>query len=41
MAKYGMKRPERTHGDAKNEAAPVSEIQGKAKGGNKAGACSS
>lgn len=33
MAKQGMKRPERTHTQAKNEAAPVPEIQGKAKSG--------
>lgn len=31
MAKQGMKRPERTHSNAKNETAPVPEIQGKAK----------
>lgn len=35
MAKQGMKRPERTHNQAKNEAAPVPEIQGKAKCGKK------
>lgn len=35
MAKQGMKRPERTHTQARNEAAPVSEIQGKAKSGKK------
>lgn len=35
MAKQGMKRPERTHTQAKNEAAPVPEIQGKAKSGKK------
>lgn len=31
MAKQGMKRPERTHTQAKNDAAAVPEIQGKAK----------
>lgn len=35
MAKQGMKRPERTHTQAKNEAAPVPEIQGKAKSGKR------
>lgn len=34
MAKQGMKRPEITHDRAKNEAAAVPEIQGKAKHGN-------
>lgn len=33
MAKQGMKRPERTHTQAKNKAASVPEIQGKAKCG--------
>ena len=33
MAKKGMKRPERTHTEPKNDAAPVPEIQGKAKSG--------
>jgi hypothetical protein len=31
MAKKGMKRPERTHTQPRNEAGPVSELQGKAK----------
>ena len=31
MAKQGMKRPERTHTQPKNETAPVPELQGKAK----------
>lgn len=31
MAKQGMKRPERTHTQPKNELMPVPEIQGKAK----------
>lgn len=35
MAKQGMKRPERTHTQARNEAAPVPEIQGKAKSGKR------
>jgi len=35
MAKQGMKRPEQTHMHAKNETAPVPEIQGKAKSGKK------
>ncbi len=35
MAKQGMKRPERTHRVAKNDTAPVPEIQGKAKSGKK------
>ncbi len=35
MAKQGMKQPERTHARVKNEAAPVPEIQGKAKSGKK------
>lgn len=35
MAKQGMKRPERTHTQARNETAPVPEIQGKAKSGKK------
>lgn len=33
MAKQGMKRPERTHTHPTNDAAPVPEIQGKAKSG--------
>lgn len=33
MAKQGMKRPERTHVQPKNDVAPVPEIQGKAKSG--------
>lgn len=33
MAKQGMKRPERTHIQPKNESAAVPEIQGKAKHG--------
>lgn len=35
MAKQGMKRIERTHTKPKNDAAPVPEIQGKAKSGKK------
>ncbi len=35
MAKQGMKRPERTHSKERNGAAPVPEIQGKAKSGKK------
>ncbi len=35
MAKQGMKRPERTHTQARNEMASVPEIQGKAKCGKK------
>lgn len=35
MAKQGMKRPERTHTQARNEVSPVPEIQGKAKTGKK------
>lgn len=31
MAKQGMKRPERTHTQPKNERMPVPEIQGSAK----------
>ena len=31
MAKQGMKRPERTHTQPKNELTPVPEIQGSAK----------
>lgn len=31
MAKQGMKRPERTHTQPRNEVAPVPELQGKAK----------
>lgn len=34
MAKQGMKRPEDNNDKRKNEAAPVPEIQGKAKRGN-------
>ncbi|MFQ9872515.1 MAG: hypothetical protein ACLRVT_05770 [Oscillospiraceae bacterium] len=33
MAKKGMKRPERTHTQPRNDTAPVPEIQGKAKHG--------
>ena len=33
MAKQGMKRPERTHTQPRNDVAPVPEIQGKAKHG--------
>lgn len=33
MAKQGMSRPERTHTQAKNTAAPVPEVQGKTKHG--------
>ena len=33
MAKQGMKRPQRTHVTKHNDAAPVPEIQGKAKHG--------
>lgn len=33
MSKKGMARPEYTHTKSKNEAAPVPEIQGKAKYG--------
>lgn len=33
MSKQGMKRPERTHTQPRNEAPPVPEIQGKAKHG--------
>lgn len=33
MAKQGMKRTERTHTQPRNSAAPVPEIQGKAKHG--------
>lgn len=33
MAKQGMKRPEWTHTKPRNTAAPVPEIQGKAKHG--------
>ena len=33
MAKQGMKRPERTHTQPRNEVPPVPEIQGKAKNG--------
>ncbi len=35
MAKQGMKRPEITEKKQKNDVAPVPEIQGKAKHGNK------
>ena len=31
MAKQGMKRPERTHTQPKNDVTPVPELQGKAK----------
>lgn len=31
MAKQGMKRPQRTHTQPRNEVSPVPEIQGKAK----------
>ena len=31
MAKQGMKRPERTHTQPKNQVNPVPELQGKAK----------
>lgn len=31
MAKQGMKRPERTHTQPRNDTQPVPEIQGKAK----------
>lgn len=34
MAKKGMKRPERTHTQPRNDVTPVPEIQGKAKHGN-------
>lgn len=33
MAKKGMKRPEVTHTQARNEVSPVPELQGKAKHG--------
>ena len=33
MAKKGMKRPEYTHTQLKNDVSPVPEIQGKAKSG--------
>ena len=33
MAKKGMKRPERTHTEKRNNEPPVPEIQGKAKSG--------
>ena len=33
MAKQGMKRPQRTHTQPRNDAATVPEIQGKAKHG--------
>lgn len=35
MAKQGMKRPERTHPQPRNQVAPVPELQGKAKRGKK------
>lgn len=35
MAKQGMKRPEWTHTQPKNQVAPVPELQGKAKHGKK------
>lgn len=31
MAKQGMKRPQRTHTQPRNEIPPVPELQGKAK----------
>lgn len=34
MAKQGMKRPQRTHTQPRNEQAAVPKIQGKAKSGN-------
>lgn len=34
MAKKGMKRPQRTHTQPRNEQAAVPEIEGKAKHGN-------
>lgn len=33
MAKQGMKRPEYTHPEPKNDVTPVPELQGKAKRG--------
>ena len=33
MAKQGMKRPERTHTQTRNQVDPVPELQGKAKHG--------
>lgn len=33
MSKQGMKRPERTHNQSRNDVPPVPEIQGKAKHG--------
>ena len=40
MAKEGMKRPERTHTQTRNQQEPVPEIQGKAKHTKeKVGAC--
>ena len=35
MAKQGMKRPDRTHTQPRNDQPPVPEIQGKAKSGKK------
>lgn len=35
MAKKGMKRPERTHTQPRNDVPPVPEIHGKAKHGGK------
>lgn len=35
MAKQGMKRPERTHTQPRNDAPAVPEIQGKAKSGKR------
>lgn len=35
MAKQGMKRPERTHTQPRNQVAPVPELQGKVKHGKK------
>lgn len=33
MAKQGMKRPQRTHSQPRNDAGPVPELQGRAKTG--------
>lgn len=35
MAKQGMKRPNRTHTQERNEVQPVPELQGKVKTGKK------